>query len=62
MARDNLIDFFEDFGRTRGRFTYDVHFRPRSYTYAETVTAARAFAARPQAAGIHSSEGSCFGA
>jgi long-chain acyl-CoA synthetase len=53
MRRDTLLDFFVDLAATRGEFLiYDDGFRSRSYTYAETANAARAFAAQLQAAGI----------
>jgi len=57
MRRDTLLDFFSDLAATRGEFlVYDDGFRSRSYTYAETANAARAFAARLQAAGIGKSD------
>ena len=57
MRRDTLVDFFSDLAVTRGEFlVYDDGFRSRSYTYGETASAARAFAARLQAAGIGKSD------
>src|SRR3954467_12328163 len=53
MRRNTLLDFFEDFAAKRGDFlVYDDGYRARSYTYAQTAAAGRAFAARLQAAGI----------
>ncbi|MEO8166037.1 MAG: AMP-binding protein, partial [Betaproteobacteria bacterium] len=57
MRRDTLLDFFHDFAVTRGEFlVYDDGYRSRSYTYGETAKAARAFAAKLQAAGIGKSD------
>ena len=53
MRRDTLLDFFHDVCATRGEFlVYDDGYRARSYSYAETETAARGFAARLQSAGL----------
>jgi long-chain acyl-CoA synthetase len=53
MRRDTLLDFFADLGRTSGAFlVYDNGFRTHSYTYGDTVRAARAFAARLVRAGL----------
>ena len=53
MRRDTLLDFFDDVCACRGDFlVYDDGYRARTYTYAETATAARGFAARLQAAGL----------
>jgi long-chain acyl-CoA synthetase len=53
MRRDTLLDFFQDVSATRGEFlVYDDGYRARSYSYEETATAARGFAARLQSAGI----------
>jgi long-chain acyl-CoA synthetase len=53
MRRDTLLDFFSDVSAGRGTFlVYDDGYRARSYTYAETATAARGFAARLQTAGL----------
>ncbi|HXD72932.1 MAG TPA: AMP-binding protein [Vicinamibacterales bacterium] len=47
MARDTLIDFFDDLSRVRGDFlVYDDGFRSRSWTYAQTTRRARELAAR----------------
>jgi long-chain acyl-CoA synthetase len=57
MRRDTLLDFFHDLAVTRGEFlVYDDGYRSRSYTYVETAKAARAFAAKLQAAGIGKSD------
>jgi long-chain acyl-CoA synthetase len=53
MRRDTLLDFFDDVSAGRGDFlVYDDGYRSRTYTYAETATAARGFAARLQGAGL----------
>src|SRR5687768_1177455 len=53
MRRDTLLDFFHDVSAGRGEFlVYDDGYRARSYSYAETATAARGFAARLQTAGL----------
>jgi long-chain acyl-CoA synthetase len=53
MRRDTLLDFFHDVSAGRGEFlVYDDGYRARSYTYAETATAARGFAARLQSTGL----------
>jgi long-chain acyl-CoA synthetase len=53
MRRDTLLDFFHDVFATRGDFlVYDDGYRARSYSYAETATAARGFAVRLQRAGL----------
>ena len=42
VARDTLIDFFDDLSRARGEFlVYDDGFRSRGYTYDEVARAAR---------------------
>ncbi len=47
MARDTLIDFFDDLARSRGEFlVYDDGFRSRRYTYDQVGRAARGFAMR----------------
>jgi long-chain acyl-CoA synthetase len=54
VVRDTLIDFFGDLSRARGEFlVYDDGFRSRGYTYADIARAARGFAARLHAAGVH---------
>jgi len=53
MRRDTLLDFFEDFASSRDLFLiHDDGYRVRQATYAEVAAAARAFAARLEAAGI----------
>ncbi len=50
MARDTLLDVFDDLGRTPGDFLiYDDGYRARSYAYGQVARAARGFAARLQA-------------
>src|SRR5437879_4750853 len=54
VVRDTLIDFFGDLSQARGEFlVYDDGFRSRSYTYADVARAARGFAARLHAIGLH---------
>ena len=53
MARDTLIDFFDDLSHARGEFlVYDDGFRSRGYSYAEVARAARGLAARLHALGL----------
>jgi long-chain acyl-CoA synthetase len=53
MARRTLIDFFEDVASIPAEFlTYDDGYRTWSYSYGQVAEAARAFAARLDAAGI----------
>lgn len=53
MARDTLLDFFEDLARARGEFlVYDDGFRSHSLGYAEVARGARGFAARLHRAGL----------
>jgi long-subunit acyl-CoA synthetase (AMP-forming) len=53
VARDTLIDFFVDLSHARGDFlVYDDGFRSRSYSYAEVVRAAHAFAAQLHELGV----------
>jgi long-chain acyl-CoA synthetase len=53
MARRTLIDFFDDLALLDGEFlVYDDGYRTWSLTYADTATAARAFAGRLRDAGI----------
>ncbi len=53
MRRDTLLDFFADLSHARGEFlVYDNGFRTHTYTYEDTVRAARAFAARLAQAGL----------
>src|SRR5882762_5283891 len=54
VARDTLIDFFGDLTAARGEFlVYDDGFRSRGYSYAAVARAARGFAARLHALGLH---------
>lgn len=53
MARETLIDFFQDFASVPKVFlVYDDGFRVRSYRYDEVSSLARAFAARLRAAHV----------
>src|SRR5579862_6282898 len=53
MARDTLVDFFQDFaGQSQEFLIYDDGFRTRHYRYEEVSAQAYAFAARLRAAGI----------
>lgn len=53
MARDTLVDFFQDFaGRPQEFLIYDDGFRSHRYRYDEIFAKAHAFAARLRAAGI----------
>ena len=53
MARDTLIDVFQEFVAARGEFlVYDDGFRSRAFSYADVGRAARGFAARLHDAGI----------
>jgi long-chain acyl-CoA synthetase len=53
VARDTLIDFFDDLARARGEFlVHDDGFRTRRYTYRDVGRAARGFAARLQQIGL----------
>jgi long-chain acyl-CoA synthetase len=53
VARETLIDFFEDLSRARGEFlVHDDGFRSRRFSYAQVGRAARGFAARLHAAGL----------
>ena len=61
MARDTLIDFFNDFSTARGDFlVYDDGFRSRSYTYKEIGRMARGFAARLHEAGLRKGDAVVF--
>ena len=61
MARDTLIDFFQDFSAARGDFlVYDDGFRSRSYTYKEISRMARGFAARLHAFGLRKGDAVVF--
>jgi long-chain acyl-CoA synthetase len=53
MARDTLLDFFEDLARARGDFlVYDDGYRTHRYSYADVAGGARRFAARLHAHGL----------
>src|SRR5438552_10122828 len=53
MARETLLDFFQDFAELPNEFLiYDDGFRSRSYRYNEVAVRARGFAARLREAGI----------
>src|SRR5882672_7167090 len=53
MARETLLDFFQDFADLPDEFLiYDDGFRSRSYSYNEVAARARGFAARLRDAGI----------
>ena len=53
MARDTLLDFFDDLASASGEFlVYDDGYRTRRYAYAAVGNAARAFAARLDRAGF----------
>lgn len=57
MPAETLIDFFGSLSGNRGDFLiYDDGYRSRRYSYAQVTRAARAFAARLQAAGIRKGE------
>lgn len=57
MARDTLLDFFQDFAGISSDFLlYDDGFRARSYTYADIAAKSRAFAGRLREAGIGKDE------
>jgi long-chain acyl-CoA synthetase len=61
VARDTLIDFFQDFSAAGGDFlVYDDGFRTRSYTYRETDRMARAFAARLDEVGLRKGDAVVF--
>jgi long-chain acyl-CoA synthetase len=53
MARDTLLDFFEDFSHSSDTFiVHDDGYRVREATYAQVATAAREFARRLTEAGV----------
>ncbi len=53
MARDTLLDFFQDLSSTRGDFlVYDDGFRSRRYSYGAIARMARTFAGRIHDAGL----------
>ena len=54
VPRDTLVDFFLDLTTIRAEFlVYDDGYRRRRYTYAEVGRAARGFARKLNAAGLH---------
>src|ERR1700722_315223 len=53
MARDTLLDFFQDFADLPGHFLiYDDGFRTHHYRYNEVAAKAQAFASRLRDAGF----------
>ena len=53
MARQTLLDVFDDLARTSGEFlVYDDGFRTHTYTYEQVVGGARAFAGRLASSGV----------
>ncbi len=53
MSHETLLDFFAGFANARGEFlVFDDGFRTRSFSYAQIVTASRAFAGRLDSAGF----------
>ena len=57
MARETLIDFFDDLSRARGQFlVHDDGFRSRGHTYAEIARGARGFAADLHEAGARAGD------
>jgi acyl-CoA synthetase (AMP-forming)/AMP-acid ligase II len=53
VARDTLVDFFEDLARADGEFLlHDDGFRSRSFSYKAVGQAARGFAARLHESGL----------
>lgn len=57
MARDTLIDFFNDLSAIKGEFLiYDQGYRPQTFRYREVAGMARAFASRLRASGISKGE------
>jgi len=61
VARDTLLDFFDDLSRASGPFlVHDDGYRERHFSYADVGGAARAFAARLHAAGLRKSDAVVF--
>jgi long-chain acyl-CoA synthetase len=61
VARDTLLDFFQDLGTASGEFlVYDDGFRSHSFTYAQVVGAARGFALRLTEAGATQGDTAVF--
>ena len=61
VARDTLIDFFNDIARARGDFlVHDDGFRERRFSYQEVGRASRGFAARLHATGLRKGDAVVF--
>jgi long-chain acyl-CoA synthetase len=61
VARDTLIDFFNDLARAEGEFlVYDDGFRARAYSYQEVGRSARALAKRLQSEGLTKGDKAVF--
>ena len=61
MARNTLVDFFQDLARASGEFlVYDDGFRTHSYSYAQVGHAARGFAGRLAGAGVRKGDNVVF--
>ncbi|MGE3509076.1 MAG: AMP-binding protein, partial [Vicinamibacterales bacterium] len=61
MARDTLLDFFDDLSRASGPFlVHDDGYRERRFSYGEVGRAARAFATRLHAAGLRKGDAVVF--
>ena len=57
MARETLLDFFDDLSRARGQFlVHDDGFRSRTLSYVEITRGARGFAADLHAAGARAGD------
>jgi len=53
VARETLLDFFEDFASSQEQFiVHDDGYRVRRFTYRDVATAARSFAARLRSEGV----------
>jgi long-chain acyl-CoA synthetase len=61
VARDTLLDFFQDLSSKRGDFlVYDDGFRSRRYTYGAIARMARTFAGRIHDAGLRKGDTAVF--
>jgi long-chain acyl-CoA synthetase len=61
VARDTLLDFFQDLSSTRGDFLcYDDGFRTHGYSYWATARMARGFAVRIHEAGLRKGDAVVF--
>jgi long-chain acyl-CoA synthetase len=61
VARDTLLDFFQDLSRASGTFlVHDDGFRVRSLSYREVSRAARGFAARLHETGLRKGDAAIF--